>query len=185
MKNFSQSILPPWNVPRLKFRGGHQSKKRVGVSGLFPEFREGFGWRTWARGGLVTGRSEGRERRECIFRSARVPAGSLTPPPCFFDAPPTGYFAFCYIIAGFDYAKRRPPQAVCTLLPSLLLLSLPRLRSRPLSLPGHVGGPSSPLTFRGKPHLRIFIGIIPARFMKIESGSPISRTVSRLFFLIF
>lgn len=167
MKNFSQSILllpsiiPPRNVPRNGNFAGPPVAERVGVSGLFPEFREGFGWRTLARGGLVTGRGEGKEGvhfSECS-RARGIPQ------PRFFDAPPTGYFAFCYIIAGFDYAKRRPPQAVCILLPPL---SLPLLRSRPLSLPGHVGGPSSPLTFRGKPHLRIFIGIILARLWKLK-----------------
>lgn len=184
MKNFSQSILPPWNVP-VEISRGPPVEETSRCFRFIPGIPRGVRLKDLGEG-WPCDRAKRREGKEGVhFSECSRARGIPHPPPCFFDAPPTGYFAFCYIIAGFDYAKRRPPQAVCTLLPSLLLLSLPRLRSRPLSLPGHVGGPSSPLTFRGKPHLRIFIGIIPARFMKIESGSPISRTVSRLFFLIF
>lgn len=53
-------------------------------------------------------RAKGNARRDagCIFRSTRVPAGIFIP---FRRTDDGGYFAFCYIVVGFDYAKRRPP----------------------------------------------------------------------------
>ena len=113
--------------------------ERVGVSGLFEEFRErglkrDEGTTSWPRPARG-------EHGGCIFRSARVPAGFPTP---FRRTVATGYFAFCYIIVGFDYAKRLsplPPYAVCTFLPlsflSFVLLCVtlpfsPRTRRRPV-----------------------------------------------------
>lgn len=185
MKNFSQSILLPSIVPpRNGWNGnfaGPPVAKRVGVSGLFPEFREGFGWRTLARGGLVTGWSKGRKRRECIFRSTRVPAGSPSPAFSTHRRQGTSHSATSSRDLIMQSGGPLRPFALSSLFFFSLSLSLPRLRSRPLSLPGHVGGPSSPLTFRGKPHLRIFIGIIPARLWKLK----VAPRLIEMFFVIF
>lgn len=83
--------------------------KRVDVSGLLREFCKG-----WMSGkgcyGLMTEPkgNEGCEGNTRLHFSKYSRARGILSP--FFGAPvTTGYFAFCYIIAGFDYAKRRPP----------------------------------------------------------------------------